>query len=497
MACVHARRAPRGRTVATYPYVDERGELLFEVVRKEPKDFQQRQPDRKGGWRWNLHGVRRVPYRLPELLSAPADAAVFILEGEKDVDALRSIGLTATCNPCGAGKWRPEYSAHLPGRKVVIISDADEPGRRHADDVVRHLLPVAGSLRRLELPAKDASDWLAAGGSKDELLRLVDATAPVSRPARVPLLVRMSDVAAEAVQWLWHPRLPLGKVSMLAGNPGDGKSLFVAAVSATITRGGRWPDGTVCAAGDVVLLNAEDGAADTIRPRLDAAGADTSRVHLLTGYRDDTDEDGKKRFVTLADLDVLDAALAAVRPRFVSVDPVQAYLGSGADMHRANEMRPLLAALADLAERHHCAILVTCHLTKGSRDRAIYRLLGSIDFVAAARSVLLIGLDPNDAERRAVVHVKSSLAARAAALDFTIQDNRILWSPERCDLTAEELTAPDTAGLHRHTKTADAVAFLEVALAQGPRPYAELIAEAEEADLEGSITLRASKSSAS
>jgi putative DNA primase/helicase len=156
------RTASRSKIVATYDYLDESGGLLFQSVRYEPKRFSQRRPDGHGGWINDLKGVRRVLYRLPELLTAPPDVLVLIPEGEKDVDALyaharqdvaTALKIAVTCNPCGAGKWREEYNVHLRGRDVVVIPDADEAGRRHADDVIRHLLPVAASVRRLELPA--------------------------------------------------------------------------------------------------------------------------------------------------------------------------------------------------------------------------------------------------------------------------------------------------------------------------------------------------------
>jgi hypothetical protein len=150
---IELKSKQRGKIVALYDYRDEAGTLLFQVERLEPKAFRQRRQDGKGGWLYNVNGVRRVFYRLPELLAAPADVLVFIVEGEKDVEALRALGLVATCNPGGAGKWRADYNEHLRGRHVVVIPDADEPGRRHADDAVRNLLPVAASVRRLELPA--------------------------------------------------------------------------------------------------------------------------------------------------------------------------------------------------------------------------------------------------------------------------------------------------------------------------------------------------------
>ena len=169
------------REVAIYNYRDESGALLYQVMRFEPKDFRQRKPKAGGGSVWNMQGVRRVPYRLPELLAAPAGEAIFIVEGEKDADNLAGRGFVATCNVGGAGKWRAEYGEHFRGRRVVIIPDKDEPGRRHADQVAAALVGIAAEVKVLELPGdcKDVSDWLVAGGTADELRTLAEA-APVA-----------------------------------------------------------------------------------------------------------------------------------------------------------------------------------------------------------------------------------------------------------------------------------------------------------------------------
>jgi putative DNA primase/helicase len=152
------------RIVATYDYMDEAGQLLYQAVRMDPKDFRQRKPDGNGGWVWNIKGVRLVPYRLPELLKR-ATETVFICEGEKDVHSLESLGLLATCNPMGAGKWRADYSEMLRGRSAVILPDNDKPGRAHSAAIATDLLRVNCEVRLLELPrGKDASDWLGAGG---------------------------------------------------------------------------------------------------------------------------------------------------------------------------------------------------------------------------------------------------------------------------------------------------------------------------------------------
>ena len=135
----------RPNIVTTYDYLDEAGKLLYQVCRYEPKGFKQRRPDGKGGWTWKTKGIRQVLYRLPELLKADPSKAVFIVEGEKDADRLRSIGLVATCNPGGAGKWRSEYSESLKGRPVVVLPDDDKAGNDHAESIVRSLDRKAAS----------------------------------------------------------------------------------------------------------------------------------------------------------------------------------------------------------------------------------------------------------------------------------------------------------------------------------------------------------------
>jgi hypothetical protein len=148
----------KSNVVAVYDYCDERRKLLFQVIRFEPKSFRQRRPDGRGGWIYNMKGVRRVLYRLPELLeSARTDATVYIVEGEKDADALFSQDLIATCNPMGAGKWRDEYSELLRGRNVVVIPDNDEPGSQHARQVVRSLWGKAKSIKIVNLAEVDSN----------------------------------------------------------------------------------------------------------------------------------------------------------------------------------------------------------------------------------------------------------------------------------------------------------------------------------------------------
>lgn len=169
-------RESRPHIAATYDYTDENGELLFQVLRKKPKAFVQRKPDGNGNWVYNLNGVRRIPYRLPDLLKADQNEVIFIVEGEKDADKLRSLGLTATCNPGGVGKWRSSYNGYFRSRDVVILPDNDEPGRKHAEQVRESLAAIARSVTVVQLPGlgpkQDISDWLK-DHDKDDLLALI------------------------------------------------------------------------------------------------------------------------------------------------------------------------------------------------------------------------------------------------------------------------------------------------------------------------------------
>jgi len=166
------------RMSACYGYSDEEGNVLFQVVRYEPKDFRQRRPDGKGGWVWSVKGVRQVPYRLPQLLHVPWGTPVFVVEGEKDVLRLESLGLVATCNAGGAGKWPDALNESFARRRVVILADNDEPGHQHADKVCRALSKAEAEVRVLSLPGLppkgDVSDWLDAGGTVEQLLQMVN-----------------------------------------------------------------------------------------------------------------------------------------------------------------------------------------------------------------------------------------------------------------------------------------------------------------------------------
>jgi hypothetical protein len=237
----------RKNVVAAYDYTDEAGKLLFQVVRLEPKSFRQRRPDGNGDWIWSLGETSRVLYRLPELAEAVAlERTIFIAEGEKAVDALCTLGVPATCSPGGAKKWCDEYSQHLSGANVVILPDNDEAGERHCEAVARSLAGVAASVRVLRLPnlpAKgDPYDWVQEGGTADQLSELVETDAvdasgdnafTVQHTSGYSLISRRaSEIEPERVEWLWLGRIARGKHTIIAGEPGTGKSQLSIAIAA-------------------------------------------------------------------------------------------------------------------------------------------------------------------------------------------------------------------------------------------------------------------------
>ena len=310
-------------------------------------------------------------------------------------------------------------------------------------------------------------------------------------PEPYPLITCMADVEPQEVSWFWHPYIAYGKLTILEGDPGLGKTFIALTLAAAATRGTPLPSEADSAPGasepfNVIYMSAEDGLADTLRPRLDAVGADASRVFALTGWSL-TDEQGKTTTgaVTLADIPLLEKTLQRYQPRLIIVDPLQAYLGAGVDMHRANEVRPVLSALGDLAEKYGCAIVGIRHLAKSASSKAIYSGMGSIDFGAAARSILQVGEHDNE---RLLAHVKSNLAPKGRSVRYEVKSGTLNWSGFS-DLTAQDLQVPPSAEIR--VAREDAKAFLYDYLAAGPAPADHIKKSAREEGISAATLRRA------
>ncbi|MFH1109895.1 MAG: AAA family ATPase [Planctomycetota bacterium] len=491
------------REVKAYDYCDEHGKVLFQVVRYQPKGFSQRRPDGQGGWIPNLDGVRRVVYRVPDLLAADPNAWVFIVEGEKDADRLAAAGLIATTNPGGAGKWYFVDDRPLHGRKVCLIPDNDGAGRKHTDDAGQSLHGKAADLRLVALPGLprkgDVSDWFDAGHTAGELLLLAKqaprfVASPTNDGASTPVVVRLADVQPQPVEWLWLDRIARGKLTLVAGDPGLGKSFLTLDFAARVSSGTPLPDRRdepIPPAG-VVLLSAEDDVADTIRPRLDAAGAEVSRINAIQGveWRDGTTGKTSQRSFNLErDLPALEQAIQQTPDcGLVIIDPITAFLGK-VDSHKNAELRGLLAPLAELAARHKVAVVAVTHLNKNEGIRALYRAMGSLGFVAAARAVWLVVPDANDPERRLFLCAKNNLAAHLPGLAYRLEPQGtaavVAWEAEPVTVTADEaLAALIRQGEERSKgKTEASADWLRGQLKDGPVPMRTIETRAQDAGM--------------
>jgi hypothetical protein len=291
--------------------------------------------------------------------------------------------------------------------------------------------------------------------------------APIDLEIR-PNLVRMSDVKPRAVEWLAYPYLPLGKLSMLSGDPSAGKSFISLALAAGISRGRmpleQRPDAPPIEPGNVLLLLREDDLEDTVRPRLDLLGADPDRVFALRGTVRST-PDGQEKFghVSLADRQMIERSVVALKPKLIIVDPLQSFMPAEVDLHRANETRPVLDGLGDLAARARCSVLLLRHLNKAPAARAHYRGLGSIDLTAAVRSELMAGEDVDGS--RALVHVKSSLAPKGASIGYELDGvSGLVWcglvERDAEDLVAARAPKKDPSKGGRPEKRPECIEFL-------------------------------------
>ena len=349
--------------------------------------------------------------------------------------------------------------------RVFLCLDADKAGE-DACKRLAALLPDNVSVTRIQPCMKDWNDVLVhrAEISNRNYFKSIVLKEP-SKPETVKI-IRMSDVELTPVEWLWKPYLPFGKLSVLQGNPGEGKTYFAMHLAAACTNGKLLPNMERMEPFNVIYQTAEDGLGDTVKPRLIEAGADLDRVLVI----DDSDVQ-----LTLSD-ERIEKAIIENNARLVIIDPIQAYLGADVDMNRANEVRPIFMRLGQVAQRTGCAILLIGHLNKAAGMQSLQRGLGSIDIAAAVRSVMFIGKLKHDPTMRILTHEKSSLAPPGVSLAFSLGDEGgFRWFGEY-DITADEMLS----GIEpqRETKTQQAKDLICTLLAGGKQVLSEDIDKA-------------------
>jgi len=378
----------KSNILQTYDYNDENGVILYQAVRLEPMDFRQRRPDGKGGWIWKLEEVRRVLYRLSEVLKADS---VFICEGEKDCEALRSIGLTATTNPGGAGKWKDEYSEFLQGKDVVILPDNDDPGRSHADQVAQSLQGKAKSIKIVnlpELPVKgDVSDWLDSMDALDpgEIIQILNALVgqtqewkPKDKTSNGLIFTSVGDLLLEpdpVYDWLVDNLLPMGGLSVLCAKPKVGKSTLARNLAFCVSRGDSFL-GITTKQGPVLYLGLEEKRSE-VKTHFRTMGAGPGDPILLYIYP--SPRDGLLK---------LKQATEKEKPALITIDPIFKMVrvkDTNAYAELSNALEPVLT----IARETGAHILITHHGGKTERE-GLDSLLGSTAIAGCVDSGLIM-----------------------------------------------------------------------------------------------------------
>jgi len=480
-----------GYTLAgCHRYNRDDGSELFRVVRlKHPERDKIIKPMHRDGLRYRIGRPERPasgwPLYRPPYPLAETDPCI-IVEGEACADALAKLGTSAatsgSATSANGANWTP-----LRDRHCLLWPDNDAPGSKYAGDVAAILRALGGTIEvidvaALALPDKgDAVDWLAmhpdaTAADVLALPRLAPAE-PVDATPRV-ILTRGSDVQPEAVDWLWDGWLAAGKLHLIGGAPGTGKTTLAASLAAIITCGGRWPDGTRAELGSVVFWSGEDDNRDTLNPRLRAAGADMARVFTVDGVRDGGD---CYPFDPARDMDALRLALANLPDvRLIVIDPIVSAVTG--DSHKNAEVRRGLQPLVDLAGQLRCTLLGVTHFSKGTSGRdPVERITGSLAFGALARLVMVTAKQEAEGERperRVILRAKSNIGPDGGGFVYDLQQgalpgypdvsaSSVLWG-ESIHGTARELLAEAEQRDDDSHEARDAVAWLRDLLATGP-----------------------------
>ena len=427
------RTSPSGRRVlAEYTYTDPEGESVAVKVRYSDKTFFWRRPDGSPG-----RGETRPLYNWYKVKDKPA---IFLVEGEKDVDTLAESGFPAVSFPDGANsKWYSEYADFFRGKSMILLPDNDSPGERLMNMAAEKILPLAKNVRTVHMadlwpnaPEKaDISDFLASGGTVKELAEAVKKAAPMRPPK---LYKCFSEIKSTETQWLWYPYIPRGKIVLLTAAPGIGKTFLSLYLCGALSDGRPFmgePESASRQPERAVYQSAEDGIADTLKKRLEQLCPEPRYENI---FNIDETEKG----LTLADTDRIEEVLRELHPALVIFDPIQAYLGADVDMHRANEVRPIMARIGTLAERYNCTFLMIMHNSKMHQSNAIYVALGSVDIPAVSRSMLMLDIDPDDENRLILCHSKSSLAKTGKSILFHIEEGDLRFDGFS-DKTADDI----------------------------------------------------------
>lgn len=444
------------RVVAEYPYTRD-GQVLYTARRWAPKRF-----DITPGL---PPAAERVLFAEDWISYArKTGEPIYLVEGEKDALALHKQGVPATTAVCGAGSWHSHYADELAGLHVVLVADDDKAGHAFAAAARASLEPCVASLKvRKAKVGNDISDHLDAGFGLDELQPLAEDG---------DLLCYLgSDLEPQPVSWAWTGHIALGALTLIDGDPGDGKSVMTMDLTARWTTGAPMPDGSAnpVPPSAVIVVAAEDDLNMTVSPRLRAAGADMSRVLCVEGSRDGS------QFCLATDMPALERKVVAMGARIVILDPLQAFLGEATDSNNDASVRRALGPLSMMARKHNVALLAVRHLNKSGSAKAVYRGGGSIGFIGAARAAFLVAPHPDEDDKRVLIATKNNLGPKGGALAYSLAVDpiynvvRVKWEGAM-EASAQELLDGNNDGNSRK----DITELLEHICSQGPMSWVQI-----------------------
>lgn len=419
-----------------FPY-NSNGKQRYHVVKTSDKRFPVFMPNGTAG----IGDIKRVLYNVDSLKTSTEDDFVFVPEGEKDVDTLTCLGLTAVCNPHGAGKWRDEYSDALRGRNVVVLQDNDESGEKHAAQVSESLLGKAKEVRIIEfkeLPEKgDVTEWFTAGGTAAELV--LKAVSAVRISEYLPFEeIDLSKGGVKEITWRWPNKIPSGCITMLSGDGGVGKGFLSIYMACVVSKGGDWPDGSGKAEkGKVLYITNEDRPEKVLLPRIIANGGDVSLIKPVNGYCKET-----KTALSLREgIDRLrENIVRSPDIKMIIIDPITEFLHTG--LNDEGDIRRVLVPLSLLADEFDITILAINHFNKKSDEPISTRSMGSGAFQHVARSVWVVLPDKDDDEVKCFMPSKANYCKKPMSLKFTVEDvgsefilpstqyGRVIWRSE-------------------------------------------------------------------